>query len=68
MRRTRKQKIAELQRLLKEGPSLAPHDTSEDAMRVTKLWLRTWVEPLVDDLVPELRKQQDKYAFKRVLP
>lgn len=61
MRRTRKQKAAELVRLLENGPSLnhVRNDrfTPGEAETQTRLWLDTWVKPLVEDLVPELRRK-----------
>jgi hypothetical protein len=61
---TRKQKIAELTRMIKDGPAFSSlimpggqfdqSMTSEDYQR----WAETWVMPLINDLVPELKKQK----------
>lgn len=59
----RKHKVAELLKLLEEGPSLSdiglrePY-TPERAMDGARLWLHSWVRPLVQQLVPELRKKK----------
>jgi hypothetical protein len=65
MRETRKDKAAELLRLVTEGPCFSPlcfqgsdagrppHEVSTEA---TRRWLDSWVKPLVEELVPELRK------------
>ena len=62
---TRKHKARELERLIKKGPSLTENYDgspycSDQAMRDTKLWLNSWVKPLIDELVPELRKKGGK--------
>jgi len=63
-RQTRKDKAAELARLVSQGPSFSPFTFGgsdsgkpphEVAMRQTQIWLDTWVRPLVRELVPELR-------------
>ena len=65
MRKTRKQKIEELNRLLASGPVLTDIGgdpfTPAEASRSTRRWLESWVKPLVEDLVPELRRQQSAY-------
>ena len=63
MKKTRKQKAEELMRLVKNGPSLHSFYgkyTPEEAMGSTKLWLSSWVEPLVRELVPELRERGER--------
>lgn len=64
MKRTRKQKAQELVRLVTNGPSLfgigGTQFTPREAEEQTRLWLSSWVEPLVKELVPELRKKQER--------
>lgn len=61
---TRKQKAAELMRLVTKGPSLSHSGFVDDpytpqmAMESCKCWLESWVTPLVKELVPELRKKK----------
>jgi hypothetical protein len=60
-------KAAELMRLLQNGPSFsnldfklsnkAPHIIASDG---TKLWLNSWVIPLVKELVPELKEKREQ--------
>lgn len=60
MKLTRKQKAKRLMELLDTGPSLHSFRgeyTPEEAMYSTRLWLDSWVKPLVHDLVPELREK-----------
>lgn len=62
MRKTRKQKAARLMELIERGPVLSDIGmskyTPEEAMAATRRWLSSWVEPLVKDLVPELREKK----------
>ena len=59
-RPTRKTRADELLRMLKRGPILNHIITSDPytpakASREVKAWLDTWITPLVQDLVPELK-------------
>lgn len=59
---TRKQKAAELLKLLHQGPAFSkPFDgsefTPEEAARSYKVWAETWVIPELKKLVPELREK-----------
>lgn len=58
---TRKQKAAELLRLVEQGPSFSHWNYAErkhpesTAKAHFKVWSESWVIPLVKELVPELR-------------
>ena len=59
---TRKDKARELKGLIEKGPSLSDNFdgspySSDQAMGEMKIWLNSWVKPLIDELVPELRKR-----------
>jgi len=59
---TRKQRAAELMRLLESGPILfRGHgvERDEDAMHHMRIWIDSWIIPLVKDLVPELREKRE---------
>lgn len=60
---TRKHKAAELMRYLENGPAYSENFdaktfTHEQAIEEFKLWSRSWVIPLANELVPELRKKK----------
>jgi hypothetical protein len=55
---SRKAKAALLLLRVQRGPSLGSTGvplSPDEAESRTRLWLETWVEPLVRELVPELR-------------
>jgi hypothetical protein len=62
---TRKDKAAKLKGLVERGPSLtdnydgSPY-SADQAKADIKLWLSSWVQPLIEELVPELRKRDKK--------
>lgn len=57
---TRKQKAAELKEMLQRGPAFTNLQggeyTTEEARQTFLQWSNTWIIPLVNELVPELRK------------
>jgi hypothetical protein len=59
---TRKQKAEELLRRLERGPSIG--DPAAEAR--VRLWIDTWITPIVTVLVPELRPKRtnphDRYS------
>jgi len=58
MRGTRKERAAELMRMLWQGPSLGfpgREITRDEAEAECRLWLRSWIMPEVRALVPELK-------------
>jgi len=60
MRKQRKDKVKELLALISRGPSLGfPGNTITvaEAESNARIWLNTWVEPLVMELMPELKKE-----------
>ena len=66
MKLTRKQKAAELMKLIEDGPILSSFTvdefTTEEAQAQTRLWLASWVRPLVEDLVPELKEPRHRFS------
>jgi hypothetical protein len=62
---TRKHKVAELLRLLRNGPSYNENFddtpfTAAQAAREFKLWSESWVLPVVHELVPELHVKKKR--------
>lgn len=57
---TRKEKAAELWKLINNGPhfSLLATYNADEASSQAKSWLEAWVVPLVLELVPELRRKK----------
>lgn len=54
---TRKQRADELMRRLERGPSFGHWQfTPAEAEARTRLWIDTWIIPIVKSLVPELKE------------
>jgi hypothetical protein len=59
---TRKQKAVELRCRLENGPAFGfpgQEFTPEIAARDFRIWCNSWILPVVDELVPELRKKKN---------
>jgi hypothetical protein len=62
---TRKQKARELHKLATAGPSFSESPirgeefTAEEATVQYRRWSQSWLLPLVEELVPELRKKKE---------
>lgn len=57
---TRKQRAAELQRMLTDGPHMAmPYEklSQEEIKQHYDLWFNTWIKRELMELIPELRKK-----------
>lgn len=60
--RLRQGKKHQLEHSLTQGPELFPKHslmTLEQAEDEARLWIGNWIKPMIVDLVPELRKQQE---------
>ena len=59
---TRKQRAAKLLERIERGPSLNPTTgeplTTEEAQRLYRVWMQSWILEDLKDLIPELRQSQ----------
>lgn len=62
---SRRSRAKELQRMCTEGPAFAflggppgqPGNLTEEARRQYRIWADSWVLPLLNELVPELKAE-----------
>ena len=67
MNRTKKQRVADLARLMRNGPSLSSffeQYTPERAEQDVKLWLESWVIPELQELVPGFAERYNQVEKK----
>lgn len=62
---TRKQKAIELLRMLESGPAFSydvfplenPNKPDNEISRSYRIWVNSWIIPIIKELIPELRKK-----------
>jgi hypothetical protein len=64
---TRKQRAAKLLERIDRGPSFNPTTgeslTTEEAQRLYRVWMQSWILEDLIDLIPELRQSQRVHEF-----